>query len=119
MYLKRHKSKVLLTIWVAGAVLSSVQLFQTQAVPFRYGNETLYDCKELWTEEQGKYFTVILLVFTFVLPISTLVFVYASIAIHLIRNTAPGNAHTDRDLNQWMLKIKVGGTHKSHFIFLW
>ena len=108
IYLKRHKSQVLILIWIVSTALSSVQLFQTKAVPYSYGNLTYYDCKELWTDEQGKYFTVAVIVLTFVLPISLLVFVYSSIGVHIIRHTAPGNPDLARDMGQWMLKIKVG-----------
>lgn len=87
--------------------MSSVQLFKTQALPYNHGNETYYDCKETWTDEEGKYFTVFVLVTTFVLPICALIYVYSSIGVHLIRNTTPGNAHIDRDHNQFVLKIKV------------
>lgn len=107
MYLKTHKWQVVCLIWLLSILLSSVQLYKTEAIPFSHGNETYYDCKETWTEEEGKYFTIFVFSTSFVLPICALIYLYSSISIHLIRNTAPGNAHADRDNNQFVLKIKV------------
>lgn len=107
IYLKRHKSRVLILIWIVAVLLSSVMLFQSKAVPFTHGNETYYDCRELWDDEQGKYFTIAVFVVTFGLPVSALVFVYTSIGVHIIRRTAPGNPDLARDMVQWVLKIKV------------
>lgn len=88
-------------------MFSSVPMLQTRAVPFLYGNETLYDCKEIWTEHDGKCYTIIVFVVTFGLPISALIYVYLTIGLHILRMTAPGNPDIVRDNVQWNLKVKV------------
>lgn len=107
-YLKTHKVHVLLLIWLAGVLFASIQLFQTEAVAFRNGNETYYDCKELWGELEGKCFTLFVFVVTFALPVSALVFVYVSIGRHIIGRTAPGNPDSVRDSIRANIKVKVG-----------
>lgn len=98
---------MLLLIWLCGLLFSSIQLFKTEAVPFLNGNETYHDCKELWDDIEGKYYTLFVFVVTFALPVSALVFVYVSIGRHIIRQTAPGNPDSTRDSMQSNIKIKV------------
>ena len=98
---------MLILIWIVAILLSTVLLFKSEAVPFKYGNETLYNCQELWNDEEGKYFTIAVFVVTFGFPILALMFVYTSIGLHIIRRTAPGNPDITRDMGQWVLKVKV------------
>ncbi|KAH7637591.1 myokinin receptor-like protein [Dermatophagoides farinae] len=107
IYLKTHRLNVIITIWITGILFSIIQLMQTRAVPFRYGDEILFDCKELWNQQQGRYYTIFLFILTFGLPISILIFVYASIGIHLWYRKMPGNPEIIRDSVQWQQKIRV------------
>lgn len=98
---------MLIFIWIVGIAVSSVQLVQTTAVALEHGNETFFECKELWDDEEGKVITIVVFVVTFGLPVLALVFVYSSIGVHIIRHTAPGNPDISRDMVQWILKVKV------------
>ncbi len=90
-----------------GVATGGIQLFKTGAVEFAYGNQTYYDCKELWDEEGGKKFTIFIFIVTFALPVSVLIFVYTSVGWHILRHNTPGNPDLVRDLAQWNLKVKV------------
>ena len=52
-------------------------------------------------------FICFLFIITFGLPISILIFVYASIGLHLWRNKIPGNPEMIRDSAKWQQKIKI------------
>ncbi|KAH9413990.1 hypothetical protein DERP_012367 [Dermatophagoides pteronyssinus] len=107
IYLKTHRLLIIIVIWITGVMFSFIQLIQTRAVPFRYRNQILYDCKELWGQNEGQYYTIFLFIITFGLPISILIFVYASIGLHLWRNKIPGNPEMIRDSAKWQQKIKI------------
>ncbi len=107
IYLKTHKLQVLFAIWVIGIAIGSIQLFESRAVEFAYGNQTYYDCRELWNEEEGKAYTAFIFIVTFALPVSVLIFVYTSVGWHILRHNTPGNPDLVRDLAQWNLKVKV------------
>jgi len=77
------------------------------AEPFRWGNQTLYDCKETWSPESGKIYTCLVFVITFALPMTILTFAYGSVALKMFRHSAPGNADLARDEAQHNAKIKV------------
>ncbi|CAG2177408.1 unnamed protein product [Oppiella nova] len=87
--------------------IALIPYFKTEAVRFAYGNETYYDCREMWDEEAGKHYTLFIFIVTFALPISVLTFVYTSICWYILRHNTPGNPDRVRDLAQWKLKIKV------------
>lgn len=105
--LRQHTSRVLILIWIVGISLSSIMFFKTKAVPFPHGDEIFYDCREEWDEQQGRYFTIAVFMFTFGLPVAVLMFVYTSIGVRIIRRTTPGNPNELRDSVQWTLKIKA------------
>ncbi len=98
---------MLCIVWIVAIGIALIPYFKTKAVPFQYGNETYYDCRELWSEEGGKNYTLFLFFVTFALPISVLTFVYTSICWYILRHNTPGNPDRVRDLAQWKLKIKV------------
>ena len=98
---------MLCIVWFLSIGIGLIPYFKTRAVQFPYGNETYYDCREVWDEEGGKNYTLFLFVVTFALPISVLTFVYSSICWYILRHNTPGNPDRVRDLAQWKLKIKV------------
>ena len=104
----RHKKWIIITIlWTVGACVGGAQLVYARAVPFQYGEEVLYDCREIWNDDWGKAYTVIIFILTFALPLSILVFVYSSIGFHIWRHVIPGNSHKQRDDMQRNQKDKV------------
>jgi len=95
-------------IWLLGFAIAFPQLINSGTVEFIYKGEILYDCRENFSDEAGKMYTIFLLLATFVVPIVTLIFVYASIGVHLLRNSsAPGNPDQNRDKVCIGKKIKV------------
>lgn len=77
------------------------------AEPFQLGNDTYYDCKETWTEESGRTYTLAIFTITFALPMIILTYVYGSVAWKMFRHSTPGNADAARDEAQHIAKVKV------------
>ena len=108
LWLKRHKIAIIAFIWLLGFMIASPQLLYTRTIEFGYKGQLLYDCRENFTEEGGKTYTIFVFMVTFFIPIMTLIFVYSAIAIHLMRNSsAPGNPDQNRDKVCITKKIKV------------
>lgn len=98
----------ILIVWVCGFTLGFVQWFKTKSSPFLIANETNYDCKETWSEDESRHFTISVFIITFALPMAILMFVYGSVALRMFYHSTPGNADTARDRAQQNSKIKVG-----------
>lgn len=108
LWLKRHKIHTIGFIWLLGILIASPQLFYSRIESFYYRNQEYDDCREQFTESAGKVYTIFIFLFTFFIPILALIFVYARICIHLIRNSgAPGNPDQNRDKVCIIKKIKV------------
>jgi hypothetical protein len=77
-------------------------------VPLQYGNKSYYDCRELWKEQiTSKIYTTLLFALMFIIPFLLLAFLYGSIGVTLINRISPGNADTNRDELQGLMKLKV------------
>ncbi|XP_063586925.1 RYamide receptor-like [Penaeus indicus] len=70
-----------------------------------------YECKENWPKTQDelyeKTYTVLLFIFTFVLPVVGLGYTYLSIVGMMCSYRMPGNAEPFRDQQQFLAKVKV------------
>lgn len=93
-------------IWLFGFLLGLFQWTNTKATPFLIANETNYDCKEI-SSDHSQFFTIIIFIITFALPMTILSFTYASIGVKIFRHSAPGNVDVVRDRNQHASKVKV------------
>ena len=91
-WLRNNKWLLISIIWLAGISLGSAQLVYSRALPFPYGQEILYDCREVWDDYWGRIYTIIIFIATFALPLLILIFVYSSIAFHIRRHVIPGNS---------------------------
>ncbi|XP_075589998.1 galanin receptor type 1 isoform X3 [Dermatophagoides farinae] len=108
LWLKRHKITTIFSIWLFGASIASPLLFYSRIESFQYRGENYDDCREQFSNDGGRIYTIFIFLFTFFLPIMALIFVYARICIHLIRNTTvPGNPDQNRDKYCVNKKIKV------------
>ncbi|XP_075678995.1 uncharacterized protein LOC113796972 [Dermatophagoides pteronyssinus] len=93
-------------IWLFGFLLGLFQWTNTKATPFLIANETNYDCKEI-SSDHSQFFTIIIFIITFALPMTILSFTYASIGVKIFRHSAPGNVDVVRDRNQHASKVKI------------
>ncbi len=85
-------------------------------MPLQYGNKSYYDCRELWEGQiTSKIYTILLFALMFIIPFLLLAFLYGSIGITMIRRISPGNADTNRDELQGLVKFKVNNA--INFIF--
>jgi hypothetical protein len=108
MNLKSHINLIIIAIWTFGVLLASPLLIQARALPFQYGNDTLYDCKEKWEGKlSGKIYTAIVFGLTFILPFISLSFLYGSIGITIARHQSPGDENSAKDQALSHTKIKV------------
>ncbi|GFT82701.1 tachykinin-like peptides receptor 86C [Nephila pilipes] len=98
---------IMIFIWGSALGLSSFQLIHGKAEKFVMGGQEIYDCTEVWEELDGKVYTALVFVITFVLPMIILTFAYSSIGWKMWRHTSPGNADASRDQQQLMAKMKV------------
>ena len=106
-WIKVHKITAIILIWLIGLLIGSSQLIKSKAVPFEYNFNSYYDCREDWTDFEGKLYTIFIFGVTFVIPIVALIFVYTRIGIHLMRNEMPGIPDRMRDEFRNNRNIKV------------
>ncbi|KAA0201381.1 hypothetical protein HAZT_HAZT006392 [Hyalella azteca] len=104
------KSRVLPTLcglWALSLGGSSVQLFVTSAQKTHH----FYQCEERWPvtphELYKKLYTVAVLIFTFVFPLTCLAHSYVSIVSMMCRHKLPGNADASRDRQRNLSKAKA------------
>ena len=103
-----HTTSIIIVIWICGISIASPQLIQTRAIPFQYGTETYYDCREGWEGQfNSKIYTIINFVVLFILPFILLAFLYGSIGITMMKRISPGNADSNRDEAQEVIRLKV------------
>ncbi|KAJ6222628.1 hypothetical protein RDWZM_001173 [Blomia tropicalis] len=95
------------TIWICGLLSGFILWANTQVVPIMIANEINYDCKESWSNENKRSYTIFIFVMTFALPMAILSFVYGSVARKMFNHSTPGNADIERDRVQHNAKIKV------------
>lgn len=108
LWLERHKISAIVAIWSFGSLIASPQLFYNDSIMFQYRGERFVDCREKFTAEGGKIYTIFIFLFTFFIPILALMFVYIKICLHLMRNSStPGNPNENRDKVCLSRKIKV------------
>ncbi|XP_018021274.1 RYamide receptor-like [Hyalella azteca] len=108
------KSRVLPTLcglWALSLGGSSVQLFVTSAQKTQWGEHHFYQCEERWPvtphELYKKLYTVAVLIFTFVFPLTCLAHSYVSIVSMMCRHKLPGNADASRDRQRNLSKAKA------------
>ncbi|XP_054156931.1 substance-P receptor-like isoform X2 [Oppia nitens] len=104
---KSFGTVIVLIIWFLAIGLGSISFFNSMAEPFEWANSTYYDCKETWTLETARAFTLGIFIITFALPILILTFAYGSVGLKMLRHTTPGNADLVRDEAQHSAKLKV------------
>jgi hypothetical protein len=98
---------------LAGIFIGSAQLVVTRAIPFEYGSQIMYDCREEWDDYWGRIYTLIIFVATFALPLSILIFVYSTIGYHIWRHVNPGNPDKQRDATRSYRRDKVCSKYKN------
>ncbi len=103
-----HTNYIISIIWILSLMTSSPLLYYARAVPFDYSGLALYDCREKWEGELiSKIYTVILFIITFVIPFTSLTFLYTSIGIKTFKKIQPGEKLTVMERAQFRMKIKV------------
>jgi hypothetical protein len=117
-WLREHKHFVIAMLWLLAMCAGSAQLFHTRAVKFEYGQNTYYDCRETWDVSSGRIYTLVIFVVTFAAPVIILIFVYTTIAYHILRHVIPGNPDCLRDENQVNRKIKARALSYFNFIII-
>jgi len=87
---------------------ASPLLYYARAVPFNYSGLALYDCREEWEGElSSRIYTVIIFVITFIIPFTSLSFLYGSIGIKTFKKIQPGEVLTTMKKVHYKRKIKV------------
>jgi len=111
LWIKTHKLIIISIIWLLGVLVGSSQLIKSRALLFYYGGSPYYDCREEWSDEEGKIYTLFLFCITFALPVIILIYVYSMIGWHIMRHDIPGNPDLQRDEAHLITKIKVCYSH--------
>ncbi|XP_054722471.1 RYamide receptor-like [Uloborus diversus] len=104
---KSHGRLVVFGIWSCSLGLSSFQLVHGKAEKFEVGGQEVYDCNEIWNELDGKIYTSVVFLITFLIPMIVLCYVYGSIGCKMWAHRTPGNADVSRDRQQMAAKMKV------------
>ncbi|XP_076458269.1 prolactin-releasing peptide receptor-like [Babylonia areolata] len=96
---------VLAAIWACAFALSSVQLVVGRANEWDDGAVT---CDEVWGSQAARRtFTLLMLVLTYIVPLSIVALAYGVVGKVLWTRAPPGNAHYARDTHQLQAKRKV------------
>jgi hypothetical protein len=98
---------VISIIWLLGVIVGSSQLIKSRAIPFSYGDDHYYDCREEWSQVNGKIYTLFIFCLTFAFPVIALICVYLRIGLHIMNHVIPGNPDPNRDEAHFTTKIKV------------
>ncbi|CAG2167446.1 unnamed protein product, partial [Oppiella nova] len=106
-WLRSNKWFLISILWLGGMGVGAAQLVYSRALPFTYGTDNFYDCREIWDDYWGRTYTIVIFVATFALPLTILVFVYSSIGFHVWRHVIPGNEDKQRDDTQRNRKDKL------------
>nr|QEE04287.1 GPCR A44 [Nilaparvata lugens] len=105
---KCRNKLIIAAIWIMAGSVSAIQLYVSEAKPFKYDRQWHYECSEQWTsEDHSKIYTVFIFSFTFGIPLIGLAYTYTSIAWRMWKRSSPGNADPDRDMVQLKSKKKV------------
>ncbi|XP_013420643.1 QRFP-like peptide receptor [Lingula anatina] len=72
-----------------------------------YKGRTYIDCAETWALTSKRIYGLIVLVFTYIIPLTIMIVTYSLVGRRLWRRTAPGNANVARDTAQLQSKRKV------------
>ncbi len=86
----RRSALLMAMIWFIATLLASPQLLTTKTMPFNYGNNTYYRCKEVASHVYSSTYSMIIFVITFLLPFFTLVYVYGCIGVKMFKRQIPG-----------------------------
>ncbi|XP_070544097.1 prolactin-releasing peptide receptor-like [Ptychodera flava] len=105
----KNRVKVLIaSIWLASVPLGSVQAAYAQAKPFNYGEEVVYLCTEWWPSTAAEtVHEICIVLITYCLPLSALLFAYFRIGRKLWGRKPPGNPDRQRDKMYYNNKKKV------------
>ncbi|CAG2171301.1 unnamed protein product, partial [Oppiella nova] len=121
-WFKSHRTLVICVIWITGTAIGSTQLLISESKPFKYGDQWLYDCREIWVQgsQLGKLYTVIVFCITFILPMIVLCLVYTLMGCTLIRHHLPGNETIQHRFASRRIKvIKMLSTVVVMFAICW
>lgn len=113
----RRAKYVIVVIWMSSILLSIVMLAVGRGIDDGLGN---VKCMELWPiPHQRRTFTICVLLFTYIMPLSILLLTYSVVGILLWKRTTPGNKHIHRDMHQLRTKIKVSVQHNRMVTHHW
>ncbi|KAJ8318278.1 hypothetical protein KUTeg_003369 [Tegillarca granosa] len=92
-------------IWISSFILASVQFFVGRAVEHPDGK---LRCNENWKEQSSRrIYSILILLFTYIVPLLILSVTYSIVGILLWKRTAPGNQDYARDMHRLRSKIKI------------
>ena len=70
---------VIAAIWVCSVSISIPLLITIRNVPFPYGNDVYQFCDENWTDKQRMSYTLALMLITYVIPLTVIIYTYSRI----------------------------------------
>ncbi|XP_070545120.1 QRFP-like peptide receptor [Ptychodera flava] len=105
----KTKGKILIAlIWFVSVSLSIVQAMVARTKPFDYKEGTIYFCSEWWpSETAATVHEMFVIVISYFLPLTALLFTYLRIGRRLWGRKLPGNADEQRDKSCANSKKKV------------
>ncbi|KAB0800485.1 hypothetical protein PPYR_06225 [Photinus pyralis] len=120
---KKIAAIIIIIVWVIAAVTGvPIPVFSKLGQPTEWHQMCdRYICHEDWSEvglEYEKLYTLALMVLQYIIPLSVLLFTYASIAIVICCHRIPGEAENSRDQRIAKSKRKVSATLKLFHISL-
>jgi len=101
----RRSAFLMAMVWLIATLLASPQLWTTKTVPFTYGNNTYYKCKEVASSVYSSTYSLVIFTITFLFPFITLVYVYGYIGIIMFKRQIPGMLCYSYRLNRTLLSL--------------
>jgi hypothetical protein len=105
---KTNTTFIICFIWNLSLITASPLLYYARAVPFNYSGLALYDCREKWEGElNSRIYTIAIFIITFIMPFTSLTFLYGSIGIKTFKKRPPGETLSFKESVRYRRKIKV------------
>nr|XP_027203941.1 RYamide receptor-like [Dermatophagoides pteronyssinus] len=90
-WFKRHRTFIVILIWISGVCLGITQLIVTETYTFIYNGQQYIYCGERWKPEsiEGRLYTIFIFSTTFAIPMSTLCIIYTAMGWKIFRYQGP------------------------------
>nr|XP_046912757.1 RYamide receptor-like [Dermatophagoides farinae] len=90
-WFKRHRTFIVILIWIFGICLGISQIFVTETDTFEHNGHKYISCDERWKPEsiEGRLYTIFIFATTFAIPMSAFCIIYTAMGWKIFRYQGP------------------------------